>query len=86
MPSASIHPLLPAPAPVELHFSSEGADCVVRLDAAEAISVLGKITPWPETSPFIFDSPGLSIHLGLSPEGAQVFREEICEQLDIPLP
>lgn len=83
--SASVLPL-PNAAPVLLAFSSKSIHCEIRLDPAEARRVLAQVTPWPQTAPFIFDSPGLAVHLTLSPEGAQFFREEICEQLNLPLP
>jgi len=84
--TAAVFPLRQTAKQVELCFSNAGADCVVRLEPAEALDMLTKLSTWRSTAVFIFQSSSLSIHFDLTPEGAQVFRAEICDQLALDLP
>jgi len=73
--------LRPESRPIELEIEIPGIVCLFRLTPTEARHTLALITPWPVTAPFSFQADELSVSWTLSPEGAEVFRDEITLQL-----
>jgi hypothetical protein len=87
MPTTNVIPLQRNSDPrlIELEFETPLISCVIRLTPDEARKTRDKITPWPTLATFFFEEAGAFVRLDLSPEGAELWRDEITLQLDSPI-
>lgn len=75
-------PAVEEPRPIELEFEVPALACLVRMTPDEARHVLALISPWPIQRNLALPAGDLIVQVNLTPEGAQVWREEITLQLN----